>query len=97
MAQTNYPNLADALATAGTHLAIAAGGITTAGQECSRLPNLLAIRDDQTLIDLINQKHDQITQQINTLRIDITTLRTDVKNRLDARYYFLDSYFWILN
>jgi hypothetical protein len=92
MAQTDFPNLADALATAGAEIAAAGTRLTTAGagisaasQECERLPIVLAIRDNQALIDLINQKHDQTTQQINTLRTDITTLRTDMTNRLDAR------------
>jgi hypothetical protein len=89
MAQTHYQNLADALATAGACLTGAGAGITTASE---RLPNLPAIHDSQTIIDLINQKHDQMIQQINTLRTDITGLRTDITglrtdmmNRLDAR------------
>jgi hypothetical protein len=85
MAQTDHPNLADALAiagadltAAGAHLTSAGAGVTIVSQEYARLPHISAIRDNQTLVDLINQKHDQVIQQINTLQTDIT-------NRLDAR------------
>jgi hypothetical protein len=89
MAQSDYANLADALAAAGAgftaagaHLTTAGAGVTTVSQEYARLPIVSAIRDNQTLIDLINQKHDQTAQQINTLRTDITaditTLRTGI-------------------
>jgi hypothetical protein len=92
MAQTDHQNLADALATAGANFTAAGVQITTAGtgvtttsQECARIPNVQAIHNNQPLIDLINQNHNQVTQRINTLQTDIITLRTDMTNRLDAR------------
>jgi hypothetical protein len=93
MAQPDYQNLADALATAGANLTAVGAQITTAGtgvtiasQECARIPNGQAIRDNQTLIDLMNQNQNQIIQQITQqITQQINTLQISITNRIDAR------------
>ena len=81
MAQPNYQRLVDAF--------------TAAAEECSRLPNIPAINDSQTLINLIGQLRDemrlsatQTRERFDILQAEITILRTDVTaihTRLDAR------------
>ena len=85
MDQPNYQRLADAF--------------TTVGQECALFPNIPAVNNSQTLIDVINELRDEtrrtaaattlhfntLQAEIGTLRTDIGTLRTEITSRLDAK------------
>ena len=73
-AQPNYQRLADAF--------------TAASEECSRLPNIPAINNSQTLVDLIGQLRDEMrqsatrmTERFDSLQADISAIHT----RLDVR------------
>jgi hypothetical protein len=77
-AQPNYQRLADAF--------------TTASEECSRLPNIPAINNSQTLVDLIGQLRDEMgqlrdelrqsatrtTERFDSLQANITIIQTDI-------------------
>lgn len=62
--QPNYQRLADAF--------------TAASEECSRLPNIPAINDSQTLVDLIGELRNEMRTGIRTMSTAVATIQADI-------------------